>query len=473
MVVPVSGGRAEALADTPSGRGGTWNRDNVIVYAPDAGGPLFSIPATGGTPKAVTTLNTSRKEYGHRFPTFLPDGEHFLYAALPGKNGRFDIFAGSLKNDSATLVASLESAPVFAAPDSLLYTRQGVVAVLPFDATTMKVTGDPVTLEDEPSSILDPALSYTAGPGVSVSAAGTLAYYSAPSTNTIATWYDASGAPAGVLNVPPGHYESVTISPDGTRGVFVRSASPSESSLWLADLSRGGAVALSSGRGRNDSPVWSPDGQRVVWAADRDGSQNLFVRKVDDAAPEQLLFQSDVPFKNAAAWSPDGRWLVMTQLDQDSAQNVWLLDASGSRPPTLIVRGPTRDTGGPVSPDGRWLTFTSDDSGRYELFVQPFPTPGRRVQVSERGAVRAWWTRDSRQLIFLGNDQRSLWRADVRAGQTFAVDAIRQFATLPPDVTWIDAMPDRQRFLVITPERTGTGSITVVERWRQALEQNR
>jgi Tol biopolymer transport system component len=232
-------------------------------------------------------------------------------------------------------------------------------------------------------------------------------------------------------------------------------------------------VPLSSGRGRNDSPVWSPDGLRVVWAADRDGSQNLFVRKVDDAAPEQLLFQSDVPFKNAAAWSPDGRWLVMTQLDQDSAQNVWLLDASGSRPPTLIVRGPTRDTGGPVSPDGRWLTFTSDDSGRYELFVQPFPTPGRRVQVSERGAVRAWWTRDSRQLVFLGNDQRSLWRADVRAGQTFAVDAIRRFATLPPDVTWVDAMPDRQRFLVITPERTGTGSITVVERWRQALAQNR
>ena len=468
-VVTLSGGRVETLCDAPSGRGATWNRSNVILFAPDAGGPLFRIPANGGTPEPVTTLDSERKEYGHRFAMFLPDGERFLYAALPGKNGKFDIFASSLSDKSRTLVGSLEAAPVFAEPGLLLYARQGVLAALPFDADTLKITGDPVLLEDEPSSILDPAMSWTAGWSVSVSASGSLGYYSAPSTNTIATWYDANGAPSGMLNLPPGHYESIAISPDGTRGVAVRSTSPSESTLWLVDLVRGGTTPLSSGRGRNDTPVWSPDSTRVVWAADRDGAQNLFVKKVDDVAPEQLLFQSDVPFKSPIDWSRDGQWIVMTQLDQDTSQNVWLLDASGTKPPTAIARGPVRDNGGPVSPDGRWIAYSSEDSGRFEVYVQSFPVPGRKAQISGDGAVRAWWTRDGRQLVLLGGDFRTLSRVDLEAGATLGVGTPRPFARLPADIVWVDAMPDRQRFLAIAPERTGTGSVTVVQNWRAAL----
>jgi eukaryotic-like serine/threonine-protein kinase len=472
-VVTVSGGRVETLADAPSGRGAAWNRANVILFAPDAGGPLFRVSASGGTPEPVTTLDAARKEYGHRFAVFLPDGERFLYAALPGKNGKFDIFASSLSNKSRTLVGSLEAAPVFAEPGWLLYARQGVLAALPFDSDALKITGDPVVLEDEPSSILDPQLSWTAGWSVSVSASGSMGYYSAPSTNTIATWYDANGTPSGTLNLPPGHYESIAISPDGTRGVAVLSTSPSESTLWLVDLARGGATPLSSGRGRNDTPVWSPDGTRVVWAADRDGAQNLFVKSVDEVAPERLLFQSDVPFKNPADWSPDGQWIVMTQLDPDTAQNVWLLDASGTKPPTAIARGPVRDNGGPVSPDGRWIAYVSEDSGRFEVYVQSFPAPGRKVQVSEDSAARAWWTRDGRQLVLLGGDFRTLSRVDLTPGATLGVGTAKAFARLPADLVWVDAMPDRQRFLAIAPERTGTGAVTVVQNWRAALVQKR
>ena len=472
-VVTVSGGRVETLADAPSGRGAAWNRSNVILFAPDAGGPLFRVSASGGTPEPVTTLDAARKEYGHRFAVFLPDGERFLYAALPGKNGKFDIFASSLSNKSRTLVGSLEAAPVFAEPGWLLYARQGVLAALPFDSDALKITGDPVVLEDEPSSILDPQLSWTAGWSVSVSASGSMGYYSAPSTNTIATWYDANGTPSGTLNLPPGHYESIAISPDGTRGVAVLSTSPSESTLWLVDLARGGATPLSSGRGRNDTPVWSPDGTRVVWAADRDGAQNLFVKSVDEVAPERLLFQSDVPFKNPADWSPDGQWIVMTQLDPDTAQNVWLLDASGTKPPTAIARGPVRDNGGPVSPDGRWIAYVSEDSGRFEVYVQSFPAPGRKVQVSEDSAARAWWTRDGRQLVLLGGDFRTLSRVDLTPGATLGAGTAKAFARLPADLVWVDAMPDRQRFLAIAPERTGTGAVTVVQNWRAALVQKR
>jgi len=472
-VIAASGGRAETLCDAPSGRGGTWSPSNVIVFAPDAGGPLYRIPTTGGTPEPATTIDPARKEGGHRFPSFLPDGVRFLYAVLPGKDGRFDIFAGSLRDATRRRIGSMEAAPVFAEPAWLLYARQGVLAALPFDPGALKITGDPVMLEDEPAVILDPATSWTAGRSVSVSASGSLAYYSTPSVNTTATWYDATGVPTGTLSVPPGHYETISISPDGTRGVMVKSMSPSESSLWLVDLARGGASPLSTGKGRNDTPVWSPDGARIVWAADRDGMQDLFEKNVNDAAPEKPLFTSDILFKNPAAWSPDGQWVTMTQLDRDSAHNVWLLDASGTKPPTAIVRGPVRDNGGPVSPDGRWMAFTADDSGRYELYVQSFPTPGRKVQISENGAISSWWARDGRQMVFLGGDLRSLWRVDVVPGETLGVGKPMRFATLPADIVWVDAMPDRQRFLAIAPERTGTGSVTVVQNWHAALATKR
>jgi Tol biopolymer transport system component len=471
--ISVAGGRAEVVCDAPAGRGATWGPSNVIVFAPDAGGPLYRVSASGGTPEPVTTLDPARNEYGHRFPSFLPDGDHFLFAAIPGKDGLFSIFAGSLSDSSRTPVASMESAPVYAEPGWLLYTRQGVLAARRFDARTLEVMGDPVPLEDEPTSILDPATSFTAGYATSVSRTGSLAYFSSPSVNTVATWYDVSGRVEGTLDLPPGHYETATISPDGARAVFVRSTSPSESALWLVDLTRGSTSLLTSGHGRNDTPVWSPDGTRVVFTSDRDGPQQLYVKSVDDGSPEELLASTDAIFKAPTDWSPDGRWIVITQLDPDTAQNVWLLPADGGGEPTLFFRGPTRDNSGPISPDGRWLAYVSEETGQFELYVQSFPTPGRRVQVSQQGAVGAWWTRDGRQLLFLGLDKRSLWRVEVSLGTTVGVGTPRQIATFPPSIVSTDAMPDRQRFLTIAPERTGIGSATVVQNWLASLDSGR
>ena len=211
-----TGGRADVLADAPGPRGGVWTPSNEIIFAPDAGGPLFKISTNGGQATPITKIDPARKEYSHRFPALLPDGRHFLYASLPGKGGRFDIFAGSLDDSSRTLVGSMEAAPIYAEPGWLLYARQGVLAAVPFDARTLKITGDPIPLEDEPASVLDPSVSYTAGWSVSVSPTGAIAYYSAPSVNTVATWFNASGVQTGSLNVPAGHYESAAISPDGT-----------------------------------------------------------------------------------------------------------------------------------------------------------------------------------------------------------------------------------------------------------------
>ena len=164
--------------------------------------------------------------------------------------------------------------------------------------------------------------------------------------------------------------------------------------------------------------------------------------------------------------------LCWSQLDPDTAQNLWLLDASGKKPPTILVRGPAREPGGAVSHDSKWLSFTSDDSGRFQLFVQPFPAGGRRKQVSEVGGLMSWWSRDGRQLVYVSDDYRTLWRADVQPepGSMMSVGTPKQLGQLPADTMWISAMPDLQRFLVIAPERIGTGSITIVKNWRAALD---
>ncbi len=468
-IVAAAGGRAEVVCDAPNPRGGAWSSSNVIVFAPDAGGPLYRVSPNGGEPSPVTALDPGRNEYGHRFPAFLPDGEHFLFAALPGRGGRFDIFAGSLRDASRTLVGSMESAPVYAEPGWLLFTRQGVLAAQPFDAERRRVTGEAVSLEDEPTSIFDPAFSFTASHSTSVSSAGSLAYFSAPSVETTPTWLDAGGRAAGTLNVPPGRYSTVRVSPDGTRAVLVRSTSPTESSLWLADLARGGATRLSSGPGLNESPVWSPDGARVVFASDRDGAQDLFVKAVADASPEQPLYRSTVAFKSPDGWSPDGRWIAFQQLDPDTQQNIWLLPTSADPTPTPYVRSPARDRGGWPSPDGRWLAYVSEESGRAELYVQSFPVPGHKVQVSTEGAVAGWWTRDGRQILFLGTDRQRLWRVDVEPGATPRLGTPKLAANLPGGLVWLDAMPDRQRWLALVAEREGIGSVTVVQNWRAAL----
>ncbi len=471
--VAASGGRPEVLADTPNARGGAWNSDNVLLFAPDATGPIFRMSGSGGAATPATTLDKARKERGHRYPQFLPDGDHFLYAVLPGKNGKFDIFAGSLsKPADRVFIAALETAPIYAAPGYLIYGRQGVLTAAPFDAKALRITGDPVQLPDQPSAILDPKYSWTAAPFASISATGTLAYYSAPSMNSKLVWLNRAGQITGAIKVPEGPIDTARISPDGTQAALVRSTSPSESTIWIADLARGSVAPITSGHGRNDSPVWSPDGARIAFGSDRDGAQNIFVRALGDAAPERALYQSDVLFKGPDDWSPDGRTIAVGQLDPDTAQNIYALSVAGG-PITPIVRGPMRDTAARFSPDGKWLSYATDETGQFQIMAQPFPGPGRAVRISQDGALDAWWSKDGREIVYVSDQVDSLWTVDLAPGATLRPGVPRRIATLPHEISSIDAGPDLQRFLVVMPENTGPGSITLVQHWRGALDQKK
>ena len=473
--VAATGGRVDVICDLREsyGRGASWNGSNVIVFAP-GNGPLYRVSAKGGEPTPVTTLDAARAQSGHRFPVFLPDGDHFLYAALPRHaDGTFDVFAAALSGGTSTLIGAMESAPVFAEPGWLFYLRKGVLAAQFFDVHALRVTGDPVPLADEPVSILSAEQSFTAGPATSVSPSGTLAYFSSPPTNTTATWIDAAGTTLDTVKLPVGPYSGVRISPNGTRAVFVRSNSVTDASLWLVEFAHPGAVLLASGGGRNESPVWSPDSTRVVFASDRDGPQNLFVKNVADASPEQPRYQSPVEFKFPVAWSGD--WIVFAAVDPNSSADLWLLPASspvGDKRPALYLRTPRKDYLGATSPNGLWMAYVSSDTLGDQLWVQSFPTLGRGQQIATNGVQTQWWSSDSRRLLFMGTD-KILWRADVAPGATLTVSPPTRAGQLPANIVAVDMMPDGSRFLALIPERTGTGSVTIVHNWRAALEKKR
>ncbi len=492
--IAVTGGRAEEIADAPFGRGGTWSQSNVIVFAGDSSGTLSRVSANGGEVTRITTLDSGRREAGHRFPVFLPDNDHFLYAALPGHDGKFNIFASSLSDPkSVSLVGAMATAPVYApstgsgqapstssgpAPSTdsghtgwLLYGRQGVLVAQPFDATALRTTGEAVPLADEPSTIVDSSISYTAGHLVSVSSGGALAYYSGAVSRTKAVWLDSSGAVTGSVPVRPGYYSVLRLSPDGTQAVLVRQASAAESTLWLLDVARGNTSLISTGEGRNEAPVWSPDGTRILFSSDRRGPLDFYIKSLTDASPERLFYQSDVLFKAPTGWSRDGT-IIFQQILPGSAYDLFSMPSTGNAAPALAAGGRLREVSGVVSPDGRWLAYLAEDTGRVELYVQAFPRAVRRIQVSPNGAARLWWTSDTRQLLYATSDMRELWRVDIAP----AADGLRagtpvRLGSLPPGIviTAIDATPDRKRFLALMPDQVRIPSLTIVQQWQAAI----
>jgi serine/threonine protein kinase/Tol biopolymer transport system component len=462
--IPLEGGAAEALCDAPDGRGGSWSRSGVIVFAPMASGPIAKVSEDGGEVETLIAPDSSHKETGLRWPEFLPDGRHFLFVSLPSKQGNFDICVGALGSAGRTRLLSSATAPVYAPPGYLLFVRNGRVMMQGFDARRLALEGKPQTLGEAPR------LSYTAGAhAVSVSASGVLAHPAAGLPNTKLAWFDRAGQARGEIPLPSGRWEQLGLSDDGQWLVAQRRSSPSESDLWMVEVARAVATRFTFAASNAGAPVWSPDGKWVAYNSDRMGPWDIY-RKSVAGGDEEPLLQSSTLFKNVSQWTPDGSSLLYYQPDPQTGWDIWRLPLDGDRKPVPILRTRFNEYAGVVSPDGHWMAYYSDESGKSEVYVQSYPEPGRKYQASTGGGQNPLWSRDGRQILFNTADG-TLMEADVETVPSFKVGRPRALFKLRQDLVGIAFAPDWSRFLLTVPAgEASAATITLEVNWAAGLK---
>jgi eukaryotic-like serine/threonine-protein kinase len=465
--VPVAGGTIQTLCDARDGRGGTWGSQNTIVFAPSSSGGLESVSANGGDPKPATSLDAKLGQTGHRFPWFLPDGKHFLFASLPAKGLKYDIFVGSIDDASAQPLMESESAPVYADPGYLLFARKDVLVAQPFDSGTRQLSGEPLAIGDAPSST---GGQYSSGRAVSVSNTGTIAYLGDTLPNTKFVWFDRAGKQAGTVAAPEGRYQEFALSPDGQRAAIVQFETQNRSNIWIVDLIRGGATRFTTSTSLNIDVQWSPDGNRILFSSDRQGPRDLYLKPANGATQEQLFYGSKVLFKDSRFWVQDNSAVLLEELSPDTNRDLWILPMAGTPTPKPYLQTQFNETNGVVSPDGKWMAYISDETGRGEVYVDSFPTPRNKYRVSDQGALFTWWRKDGKELAVLSANSRELFLSDVQTDREFKTAPLRPWMSLPRDVPFVQPAADFQRVLVSVPVReNATSTLTLIFDWVGAL----
>jgi Tol biopolymer transport system component len=457
------GGSPEVLCPVTSyGRGGSWGSQDVIVFAAGSEGPLFKVSKDGGTPEQVTTLDSL--ETGHRFPSFLPDGRHFLYASMPPRNLLFTIYVGSIDSRKRERLMSADGTPVYVEPGYLLYTRNGRIVAQRFDARARKLIGEPVPLVDEPRPT-----DYLGSPSLIAAVRGPLAYFrQVPQLARIA-WFDRSGRETERLPLAPGPYESIALSPDARRAVVVRRTSPSESDLWLVDLRGMSMTRLVHGPGRVDRPVWSPDGARVAFSTDREGHWDIYEKIVDGSDAEQPIVKGGSLLKYPDAWSADGQTLVFEQISEKSGWDLYAVSPHGDRTPRPLFATPFDEQYAALSADGRWIAYASNESGRSEIYVQAYPSLGARHQISESGGAYPSLRSDGREIFWYSNRTSALIMSMGPDGAR-GPEKPQPFQPVE-EFLWLDPKTDFSRVigLVRVAESRASDDLTIVLNWRAEL----
>jgi Tol biopolymer transport system component len=467
--VDVDRGTVQILADAPDGRGGSWSRDGTIIFAPNAQHfPIFRISAAGGmTPVAITRIEAT-KETDHRFPQFLPDGHHFLYY-VQGTAESHGIYVGDLDGSRGRRLLDVDSAPVYESAGHVFFVRQGALFAQEFDATRLELKGEPFSVVEHIASFIDAQGSAA----VAASLAGPFIYRPAsPLGRRQFLWLDRSGKEVGKAGDPL-DASSLSISPDGRRAALWQLID-GNGDIWLLDLVRNVLSRFTSDPALDSEPVWSSNGRRIIFASNRKGTYDLYTKPASSPGSEELLLANEQS-KRPLDWSPDDRFLLYINSDPKTGIDIWGLPLEGDRKPFPVVRTNFDEDLAQFSPDGKWIAYQSNESGRYEIYIQPFPGPGERTRVSTNGGAQVRWRRDGKELFYIALDGRLTAVPIQIAPNTQAIDAgapVPLFSTrvggpLPfNNNQQYDVSPDGQRFLMNTIIEVTPSPITVTLNWK-------
>ena len=428
-------------------KGATWNANGTILFGMDTG-PLWRVPATGGTPTRATTLDAS--ELTHAWPSFLPDNNHFLYwiQARGPDRSKDTISMGTLDAPDSSEHRPLltGSMPLFSA-GHILFERDGVLMARPFDDTRLEWRGDPFPVAEDVRPIY---LTRFGWRPFSVSTAGTLVYRAGTGQQSQLAWFDRRGTPVGQLG-PAGEQLAPAIAPNGQHVAAALRDAHGKTDVWLTDVARNTSTRFTAGPAFNSVPVWSPDGNRIVFNSNRDNTWNLYIKPSNGVGTEELLLKTDVP-KLPTDWAPNG-FIIYEQRLPKSEYDVWALPLDGERKPWPVVASEFNDVNGQVSPNGRWLAYDSYEGVRAEVYVQGFPRSNGKVRISTAGGSRPRWNRNGRELFYLSADRKMMAVEVQTDGDTFVVSRTTelfqtQAADTPFVVTLYDVTSDGTRFLI-------------------------
>jgi Tol biopolymer transport system component len=397
LKVPAQGGTPETVCSScvSYGDGAAWNRSGTILFSPKFGEGLFRVPAGGGTPVRVTTLDPKRRETLHGWPHFLADDDHFVYLIRTVSDEKNAIYGGSLSGNTKTLLTNADSLAGVAGPD-LLFVRDGAMYAQRLDMPKMRLTGEPRKIADQVEYEENSAHSFA-----SVAANGALIYPPAYNNERKVEvgWYDRGGRLVEKLfdDVTVG---SVALSPDDSRVVMTKwDAKKGAHDIYVYDIARGIRTKLTGGLANHANPIWAPAADRVFFDGDGDGMYDVYMRADDGASPARVVWKGGDD-KHPNSISPDGRWLLAQQFSAKTKDDIWLVPIDAPDKASPLIATDEGDGGARFSPDGKWISYTSAQSGRAEVYVRAFPN-GRSLQVSVDGGEGAWWSPDESEIYFV------------------------------------------------------------------------
>ncbi|HUK64102.1 MAG TPA: protein kinase, partial [Dongiaceae bacterium] len=377
--VGVMGGPVRIVCPAPFGRGGSWSRHGTILFASSTQGPLERVPAAGGSPIQATVLDSANAEVSHRWPCFLPDGEHFLYVKSPATNGTYSLFVGSINSDRRAYIGEVESGAAYSS-GVLVYVRNRMLEARPFDLHTLRWSGDPMPISSVPG--IGGAL---AEPHASVSQNGILVYPFSGRRQNRLTWYDTR---TGITTAfATGPYFDPAISPDGRHVAAERTEATGHSEIWMVDGGTGAAERWTDGGGLARYPQWSPSGDSLVFSSNRSGRYALYVRATHGPLADRLVLEPEGALLLwPMQWLAGGR-ILFDSYTPGTGYDVFEL-AGGKAVP--LARTKTNESHGALSPDGHWLAFESDATGRVRIHLLDMRTGERYMLSGELGEEPRW-----------------------------------------------------------------------------------
>ena len=461
--IDLAGGAPRVLANAIAGRSGTWNRDGTILFSRSLADPFMRMSASGGEPVAVTRLDT--RQFGHRFPHFLPDGRRYLFY-VTGTADAAGIYLASLDGEEPKRLTTADSQGEFLKPDLIAFVRQGVLVARRLDVSRRELIGEPVILADSVGA------DAASGLGAFSVSNDLIAYRTGSAGRTQLTWVDRTGKAVGIV----GEATNIVypeLSPDGRRISVTRPGTSTNLDIWLLDVMRGNLTPFTFDAANESVSVWSPDGTSIVFNSNRTGMFDLYQKPSSGTGSEEV-FLTTANIKVPQGWSKDGRFFLYYEVDPKTGRDLKVLELNGKeRRSRVVANTPFDETTAEFSPDGRWVAYQTDESKRFEVVVQPFPDASAKWQVSTNGGVQPRWSADGKELYFIAADGKLMAVPIMASGVAFETG--KPIALFQPRMVSTTATINRPqyavsrdgRFLINQRVEESTSSpITLILNWR-------